>query len=69
MKRITLIALVVTVSLVLTLAAIQIAFVNPTPNVGWNSWIPQYLDLASSHAESVCWSPGVILQPNVGWNS
>ena len=70
MKKFVLIALVLTVSAVLTLAAIQVVFVgNPTPNVGWNTWVPQYLDVASApSADTVCW-PRIAPQPNVGWNT
>ena len=67
MKKNALLALVLSVCIVLTLTAIQVAFVNPTPDVGWNTWVPQFQ--ASPHsADVVCWSP-ILSQPNVGWNT
>jgi hypothetical protein len=70
MKKFALIALVLSFSVVFTLAAIQVVFVgDPTPNVGWNTWVPEY-QVAPLTADAVCWSPIVPLpQPNVGWNT
>lgn len=69
MKKFVLLALVLTISVVFTLAAVQVLFVgNPTPNVGWNTWVPQF------HAEDtpaqtmsfrIMPPPG----PCVGWNT
>jgi len=68
MKKIVLLALVITISVVFTIAAIQVAIGrNPTPNVGWNSWVPQY-HAATNLGETLCWSL-IPPQPNVGWNS
>jgi hypothetical protein len=68
MKKFALIALVLTLSVVLTLAAIQVVFVgNPTPNVGWNTWVPQY-QASTCPAGTLCWMP-IGPQPNVGWNT
>ena len=68
MKKFVLLALVLTLSIVFTLTAIQVALVgNPTPNVGWNSWVPQF-QASTITVEMVSWSP-ILYQPNVGWNS
>ena len=68
MKKIALIALVLSICVVLTLSAIQVAFVrNPTPNVGWNTWVPQF-QASTLSADPVCWSR-ITPQPNVGWNT
>ena len=71
MKKFTLIALVLTLSVVLTLAAIQVAFVgNPTPNVGWNTWVPQYqASTPSTETVSFLIAPPAPHQLNVGWNT
>lgn len=68
MKKFVLIALVLTLSVVLTLSAIQVVFVgNPTPNVGWNTWVPQH-QASICPVGTLCWAPiGPI--PNVGWNT
>jgi len=69
MKKIILITLVLTISALLTLGAVQVTLVHYTPNVGWNTWVPQYLDLASTPSvDAVCWSR-IAPQPNVGWNT
>jgi hypothetical protein len=68
MKKFVLIALVITVSVVLTLAAIQVVFVGgPTPDVGWNTWVPQY-QASICPAGTLCWVP-IGPEPNVGWNT
>ena len=71
MKKFALIALVLTLNVALILGALQVVFVgDPTPNVGWNTWIPQYQASAPS-AESVAFliAPPPPPQPNVGWNT
>ena len=70
MKKIIFLTLVLSISIVLTLSALQVIFVgNPTPNVGWNTWVPQY-QAATPSADTVCWSLiGPQPQPNVGWNT
>jgi len=68
MKKFVLLTLILTIGVVFTLAAIQVAIVrNPTPNVGWNTWVPQFQALKHS-ADTVCWS-SIAPQPNVGWNT
>jgi hypothetical protein len=68
MKKLVLITLVLTLSIVLTLAAVQVLSVrNPTPNVGWNTWVPQY-QASTLSIETVSWAP-IMYQPNVGWNT
>ena len=71
MKKIILIALVLTISAVFTLAAVQVLFVgNPTPNAGWNSWVPQY-QASTSSTETVSFriAPPPLPGPCAGWNS
>ena len=68
MKKFVLIALTLTICVVFTLTAIQVAIVkNPTPNVGWNTWVPQF-QASTLSADTVCWLP-IAPQPNVGWNT
>ncbi len=71
MKKFVLLALVLSISVVFTLAAIQVFFVgNPTPDVGWNTWVPQY-QASTPSVETVSFliAPPPPPSPNVGWNT
>ena len=69
MKKFVLLALVLTISAVFTLAAIQVFFVGgPTPNVGWNTWVPQY-HASDYSAQTMLFIGKPSIEPNVGWNT